>query len=302
MRVHYDGSAANSTKAINARAYTIGRDMIFGNGQYAPETAQGKKLLAHELTHVMQQTSNPKRFQRKEPDDAESLKSAGSTCPVFISLTAKGVNPELHVVKSRCRFSLGECSTPRGTCGSTKASGMVFQAKVNAPSGCAGKLGYMQNVLSVTRKSVLDDGTSVCTNVTTAHHDGGPPWKGCKVVVSSAGDHTITSDDCPNVTLDGFKKNVQYNHPKSISIKDSFKMYLLWKVSGSSKWKPIANVSWGWEGAIKWKKGAKKSDECTSRYTVTTASHTDGTGKASKEMPVSSPSIGSVKPGDCEKE
>ena len=55
VRVHTDASAAQSARAVNALAYTVGRDVVFGTGQYMPETIGGKRLLAHELTHVAQQ-------------------------------------------------------------------------------------------------------------------------------------------------------------------------------------------------------------------------------------------------------
>jgi hypothetical protein len=55
VRVHTDSHAAASARGVNALAYTIGRDVVFGAGQYAPGTNQGKRLLAHELTHVVQQ-------------------------------------------------------------------------------------------------------------------------------------------------------------------------------------------------------------------------------------------------------
>ena len=55
VRVHIDARAAESARAVNARAFTVGRDVVFGAGQYAPETMAGKRLLAHELTHVIQQ-------------------------------------------------------------------------------------------------------------------------------------------------------------------------------------------------------------------------------------------------------
>jgi hypothetical protein len=56
VRVHDDGSAAYSARGINARAYTSGRHIVFGEGQYSPDSDAGKELLAHELTHVVQQT------------------------------------------------------------------------------------------------------------------------------------------------------------------------------------------------------------------------------------------------------
>jgi outer membrane protein OmpA-like peptidoglycan-associated protein len=55
VRVHTDGRAAESARAVNALAYTVGREVVFGSGQYAPSTSTGRGLLAHELTHVIQQ-------------------------------------------------------------------------------------------------------------------------------------------------------------------------------------------------------------------------------------------------------
>jgi hypothetical protein len=55
VRLHTDAGAAESAQEVNAKAYTIGRDVVFGRGQYAPQTVAGKQVLAHELTHVVQQ-------------------------------------------------------------------------------------------------------------------------------------------------------------------------------------------------------------------------------------------------------
>ena len=55
VRVHVDSKAAESAQAVNALAYTVGRDVVFGSQQYAPQTKTGRQLLAHELTHVVQQ-------------------------------------------------------------------------------------------------------------------------------------------------------------------------------------------------------------------------------------------------------
>jgi Domain of unknown function (DUF4157) len=54
VRVHSDERAAKSARSVNALAYTIGRDVVFGAGQYAPSSIAGKRLLAHELQHVVQ--------------------------------------------------------------------------------------------------------------------------------------------------------------------------------------------------------------------------------------------------------
>src|SRR5258706_11911466 len=55
VRVHTDARAAESAREVNALAFTVGRDVVFGAKQYAPEMSEGKRLLAHELTHVVQQ-------------------------------------------------------------------------------------------------------------------------------------------------------------------------------------------------------------------------------------------------------
>jgi hypothetical protein len=55
VRVHADGRAADSARAVDALAYTVGRDVVFGREGYTPNSSAGRRLLAHELTHVVQQ-------------------------------------------------------------------------------------------------------------------------------------------------------------------------------------------------------------------------------------------------------
>jgi hypothetical protein len=55
VRVHSDAKASESARAVNALAYTVGRDVVFGSGQHVPQFGAGRRLMAHELTHVVQQ-------------------------------------------------------------------------------------------------------------------------------------------------------------------------------------------------------------------------------------------------------
>ena len=55
VRIHTGKEAAESAKELNAKAYTVGNDIVFGEGQFDTESAEGQKLLAHELAHVVQQ-------------------------------------------------------------------------------------------------------------------------------------------------------------------------------------------------------------------------------------------------------
>lgn len=59
VRVHTDSKAAKSAAAVNALAYTVGQNVVFGAGQFSPEGTRGRWLLAHELAHVIQQRSLP---------------------------------------------------------------------------------------------------------------------------------------------------------------------------------------------------------------------------------------------------
>ncbi|MDD5267124.1 MAG: DUF4157 domain-containing protein [Methylococcales bacterium] len=58
VRVHTGVAAGQSARDVNANAYTVGREIVFGAGRFAPETREGRRLIAHELTHVVQQSGS----------------------------------------------------------------------------------------------------------------------------------------------------------------------------------------------------------------------------------------------------
>jgi hypothetical protein len=67
VRVHTDAKAVESAKAVNARAYTVGRNVVFGTGEFSPGTHEGQRLLGHELTHVVQQERRIDHMIQREP-------------------------------------------------------------------------------------------------------------------------------------------------------------------------------------------------------------------------------------------
>src|SRR6185369_3720786 len=78
VRVHSGAAAGNSAGEVNAHAYTVGRDIVFGPGRFAPTTQEGRRLIAHELTHFVQQSgpgvgAKSTKVQRKVVDDDEHL-------------------------------------------------------------------------------------------------------------------------------------------------------------------------------------------------------------------------------------
>jgi len=65
VRVHTGPAAAESARSVNAGAYTVGRNIVFGKGYFEPETHEGQHLIAHELAHVSQQASGPHILARQ---------------------------------------------------------------------------------------------------------------------------------------------------------------------------------------------------------------------------------------------
>ena len=63
VRVHADAEAGASARAVDSLAYTVGNNLVFASGQYSPRTAAGTRLLAHELTHVVQQGGHGSAMQ-----------------------------------------------------------------------------------------------------------------------------------------------------------------------------------------------------------------------------------------------
>lgn len=90
VRMHTGSMAERSAQAVSARAFTVGRDVVFNAGQYAPTTAAGQRLIAHELTHVLQQGGSasaeviaPMVQRERQTSDSvpESGAAAGSATP-----------------------------------------------------------------------------------------------------------------------------------------------------------------------------------------------------------------------------
>ncbi len=98
VRVHTDAKAAESAKAVNSLAYTVGRDIVFGTGQYTPETNNGKRLVAHELTHTLQQRQHS-RFGSanrisllRDPGEEIAEKNVKTSMNGSVSSLVKGIS------------------------------------------------------------------------------------------------------------------------------------------------------------------------------------------------------------------
>jgi hypothetical protein len=78
VKIHSDNGAAQMNRELNARAFTVGNDIYFNQGEYQPQTAKGRHLLAHELTHTLQQRKNTDDVIRRKCDVDSALKYYGT--------------------------------------------------------------------------------------------------------------------------------------------------------------------------------------------------------------------------------
>lgn len=120
VRVHADGASAAAAQAVRARAYTVGPDIVFGANEYSPGTADGKRLLAHELTHTVQQGAAPPAAaggriapSRAAPhiarqEDPASAGSAVGYVAVYLNSEAGGMAAaiDFHTAKGTYRYRL----------------------------------------------------------------------------------------------------------------------------------------------------------------------------------------------------
>jgi hypothetical protein len=113
VRVHTDAAAARSAGSVQALAYTVGNDVVFQSGTYQPGTASGQRMLAHELTHVLQQRAGPvegaptaggvavseptDRFERAADDSADRFMSSRPMGPEHSDSGRAGLQRSLPV-------------------------------------------------------------------------------------------------------------------------------------------------------------------------------------------------------------
>ena len=97
VRLHTDSNAAKSARSINAHAYTAGQNIVFGSDRFKPDTKSGRRLLAHELTHVIQQDSSNAVLQRLPASVTCSSRKTGRPAKAVRWLAAeKEIGNQVH--------------------------------------------------------------------------------------------------------------------------------------------------------------------------------------------------------------
>lgn len=110
VRVHTGAPDAESARSVNAAAFTIGRDIVFGSGRYSPGTEAGDRLLAHELTHVVQQTgahspsSHDTMLQRSISSELDKIEDYLSYGLFDWAITDEEAIKALNLLKSLSKY------------------------------------------------------------------------------------------------------------------------------------------------------------------------------------------------------
>ena len=111
VRVHTGGEAAGAAAALDARAYTVGGDIVFNHGEYSPGTESGQSLIAHELAHVVQQGTGggvPEQLEVSQPGDAiERDADAAASAAMRGTPAAVAAAPPGAARKRIARFAQG---------------------------------------------------------------------------------------------------------------------------------------------------------------------------------------------------
>lgn len=116
VKIHTGGSAAQSAQALNARAYTLGRDIVFGAGEFDTASREGRQLLAHELTHVAQQRGGDSAVVRRKEGD-ERYDAPRQIGPVIV------LDVTLGTMRDRFRLTLDTQSATKALLGISSLRG-----------------------------------------------------------------------------------------------------------------------------------------------------------------------------------
>jgi hypothetical protein len=100
VRIHNDSRASDSALAVNAQAYTVGNDIVFQSDRYQPHSSEGQQMIAHELTHVVQQRSGPVSgtpapggIQISDPSDSFEREAVATSTNVMAGGPPEAGNP-----------------------------------------------------------------------------------------------------------------------------------------------------------------------------------------------------------------
>ncbi|MCB0397537.1 MAG: DUF4157 domain-containing protein [Flavobacteriales bacterium] len=146
VRIHNDQQAADMSQQLGARAFTVGTDIYFNQGQYSPSSNQGKHLLAHELTHTIQQKGLQRKMIQKADFDVDGLPpgASGNSRRIFFERGSSTI-PPTELPKLAAFAGSATNITIKGTSseeGSDAANTIIINARLKAVRDELNNVGY----------------------------------------------------------------------------------------------------------------------------------------------------------------
>lgn len=314
VRVHTDARAVASARAVNALAYTVERNVVFGSQQYAPGIERGRKLLAHELAHVAQQARAAPSGALEIGDvngaaerDADAAANAFSTGGASVraqrhtsiqlarqedKTTPSGIpdqnqpagltgetpcKPKFKSLEAVTACNIGMRVGDRGcelSLGTPANAGMKFLSQVESSEGCHGTLEYVQ-LVNFRRERRDKDNQNGCMQGTGALDTSDPKT----TKFTGPGTDYFKSADNP-----GSAVGDDVYH----SVDDQFKLWLLWRpriLGGPVNAPPspriaLATVTWDWKAKTT---RTGNSGNCQTDWTISDDDARGGTGTTTSE-------------------
>lgn len=153
VRIHTDARAAESASAVGALAYTVGPHIVFGSGRFAPGTAEGDHLLAHELAHVAQQRDAviPAALSIGAPDSA--FEHQADRVARQVQAAPRAVAPTALMRATGCEGKTGytcngaRCTAASGRAGMCQWGGIKYGCNCRDQSGDASQVNRLRELL-----------------------------------------------------------------------------------------------------------------------------------------------------------
>jgi len=261
VRVHTDSKAVESAPFLNALAYTAGRDVVFGAGQFAPESSTGRRLLAHELTHVIQQGGgvSPAADLRIGPvrGELESQANAAEGAPQLVlagSIAGVVQRDVLPVAKFSPAPGLFLDRTDRAV----SISGAM---ELSGTEANAARAALIQNTINTVWNHTFQDGYSVMCNIKVTYRGRGSKAgdatqiKADKISGPShvspgiSGRSMILNADL-TVEPDVFTWVAAHEFGHIISLRDRYSEGIMSRVRGNFGGERVASPEPGWAGNL----------------------------------------------------
>ncbi|PMR66908.1 hypothetical protein CR158_06960 [Halomonas heilongjiangensis] len=174
VRVHRDAAAAQSARDVNAHAYAVGQHLAFDHGKYAPDSHAGRRLLAHELTHVVQQRGGQPMIQR---DDDKEKEPEAPKAKTDVSIVLTDSDQDLDEGRTYAKTVLRVTSV-EDAAKKLKALGVpIGTLYVVSHSTSAGKIQFISSIGTISWVPIADLGKALKGAVTVDTVD----FRGCKV-------------------------------------------------------------------------------------------------------------------------